>query len=301
MVSFQNHPYQQLTERDVQVVLSVYKHKYLTTSQIQTLHFPSETTCNRRLRRLIQHGYLKPFTILNVPERMFTLTHAGAELVAGTQGITADELLWKPSPKVPKDHYFMRHFVSLNDFRIAITQATEHSPVRLLGFIPEYYGGQRHSSGRVTKYIRDVVFDVANPRDQISHAPDAVLSLEKNGKPALFFLEIDRGTEPLSNPERGVLKMLRFYLAFHTSGNFKGYAEDFGVSAYTSFRTLIVTTSPKRIENMQASATRNLPENLQRGLQLIWVAPTTYINSKTILSPFWKSLYSPESRRYKLG
>src|SRR5690606_13268302 len=98
-------------------------------------------------------------------------------------------------------------------------KACDKSYVDLLGFIPEYYGA-RHASGRVTKYIKDVVFDARNPREKISHTPDAVFALVKGGKPALFFLEIDRGTESLSNPERGVNKMIRFYEGLAKSGKF---------------------------------------------------------------------------------
>ena len=103
----------------------------------------------------------------------------------------------------------MRHFVALNDFRVAITRQLAGGDVQLRGFIPEYYGS-KHQSGRVTKYLKDVAFDIVNPKEHIPHTPDAVFCLEKGNKPALFFLEIDRGTEVLSSPEKGVLKMVRF-------------------------------------------------------------------------------------------
>jgi hypothetical protein len=35
---------------------------------------------------------------------------------------------------------FIKHFLSINDFRILLTQAYTQSPMRLLGFIPEYVG-----------------------------------------------------------------------------------------------------------------------------------------------------------------
>jgi uncharacterized protein YjiK len=45
----------------------------------------------------------------------------------------------------------------------------------------------------------------------INYTPDGVFALEKNNRTALFFLEIDRGTEVLSNPEKGFSKAINFY------------------------------------------------------------------------------------------
>ena len=86
----------------------------------------------------------------------------------------------------------MRHFLRTGDFRIAVTLACADSGLDLLGFIPEYFG-EKHLSERVTKYIKDVVFDVANAQEEITHTPDGVLALSKAKRPALFFLEVDRG------------------------------------------------------------------------------------------------------------
>jgi RNA-directed DNA polymerase len=56
---------------------------------------------------------------------------------------------------------FIKHFLSINDFRILLTQACTQSPMRLLGFIPEYVG-EKTTQGNVKKYIRDNVCDIAN-------------------------------------------------------------------------------------------------------------------------------------------
>ena len=94
--------------------------------------------------------------------------------------------------------------MAINDFRITLVQACANSPLKLLGFIPEYIG-EKTKEGFVKKYIRDKV-------SEYSHTPDAVFALEKDGKPALFFLEIDRGIEIVSDPEKGFLKCVVFYL-----------------------------------------------------------------------------------------
>jgi hypothetical protein len=293
-------PYQKIMDRDIEVVLSVYKHKYLTASQIQALHFPSKTTRDRRLRRLVEEGYLKPFEILNIPERIFQLTKRGAEAVAGALEVALDDLFWKPDGKSPSDHYFMRHFVALNDFRILLTRQLAGGGVRLRGFIPEYYGS-KHASGRVTKYLKDVAFDIVNPKEHIPHTPDAVFCLEKGNKPALFFLEIDRGTEVLSSPEKGVLKMVRFYLAYLKGGGYKGYSEDFkAADPFASFRTLVVTTSRARIENMR-QACAALPGEFHGGLRLLWCATFDEVAEGAIGRDIWTPLFAGDGQRYRIG
>ena len=151
---------QPLTKRDVDVILDVYKHRYLKTSQIQQLHFPSERTTTRRLKFLIDAKLLKHFNVPNIPERIYQVSTRGANLVAQHQDTSVSDLLWSRTTAAPKDYYFMQHFLAINDFRIQTTEACEKSDIQLSGFIPEYYG-HKHSSGRITKHIKDFVFGLA--------------------------------------------------------------------------------------------------------------------------------------------
>jgi hypothetical protein len=52
----------------------------------------------------------------------------------------ASDFSWYKYSKTPKDYYFLRHFLGINDFRILLTTACKDSPLTLLGFIPEYIG-----------------------------------------------------------------------------------------------------------------------------------------------------------------
>ena len=187
-----------LTMRDIAVILDVYKYRYLTATQIMKLHFPSMPMAWRRLSILTTLHYLKAFTTPNINERIFYLDRQGAAIVAGELLVDIDSLSWERS-RAPKDYFFLKHFLAINDFRILITKASQQSDISLLGFIPEYVGEQT-KEGFVKKYIRDKISDL-NPSafKEYSHTPDAVFSLEKDGKSALFFLEIDRGGEIISD------------------------------------------------------------------------------------------------------
>lgn len=291
--------HQTTTQRDVEVVMDIYKYRYLKSSQIRALHFPSLQTTNRRLRSLCQNDLIRFFIIPNIPERIYQISRTGAHIVAEQLGVDVNELLWSKNTHCPKDYYFMRHFLAVNQFRIELTKACQSSNLELLGFIPEYFG-TKHQSGKVTKYIKDFVFDVQMPSENISHTPDAVFALMKGNKPALFFLEVDRGTEVLTNPEKGFLKMIRFYFNYAQSNKFKSYEQDFKCSDIKVFRVLIVTTTSKRLENMR-QAVCNMNDSSANILKFIWLTSEGEIYTNKLFQRIWKSLKVEDNEYYCIG
>ena len=293
----------QLTERDVETVVSVYKYRYLATSQIQRMHFPSSPQmAYRRLRVLSGHGFLEPFTTPGIEERVFHLGQKGAELVASHLDLPLPQLLWTKPVRTPKDYYFLRHFLQLNDFRIILTQTCDRSEdIQLLGFIPEYLG-QKTAQGGVRKYIRDVVCDVQDISQKLHHTPDGVFALQKEGKPALFFVEIDRGTEVLTNEDKGFLKAIRFYLSYLVDEEqpFQRYQPDFGCASFQAFRVLFVTTAEKRVENMR-QAVSELRFHRPQAKRFIWVTAFEQVTPEAVFGDIWRSTDGTDKRRYRIG
>ena len=286
-----------LTERDSRLLVTLYKHRFLSISQIRRLFFPSLQTAYRRMRLLRESGYVTPFTVPNIAESMFGLTRKGITSVAASLGVETEELQWKNTKTKPKDYYFMRHFLAINDFRILLKEACDESDVNLLGFIPEYLG-EKSKRGGMRKYIRDVICDIESEREEISHTPDGVFSLEKNGKPALFFLEIDRGTEVVSNTEKGVLKTIRFYMNYLLEGKYARYARDFGVEAFKGFRVLFVTTSENRVSNIrEATSKLKLPEKAK---QFVWLTTFEMIMARGPFDTIWQSALSRDLEKYSI-
>ena len=147
------------------------------------------------------------------------------------------------------------------------------------------------------KYIKDVAFSITDPKEKISHTPDAVFALQKSDKQALYFLEIDRGTETISNPDKGIGKMIRFYEGYAHDEKYKGYAEDFHTPAFTRFRLLIVTISARRIANIRQALGTN-PPPLYR---FFWLTTYDQLNEATIFNPIWLSLDNSDERLYKIA
>jgi hypothetical protein len=290
-----------LMERDVQVILDVYKYRYLSVSQITSLHFPSVQMARRRLRLLTADGYLAGFTAPGITERMYYLDRRGAEAVTSYLRAPIGGLKWSRSARAPKDYYFLKHFLQNNDFRIILTKACSapNSEIDLLGYIPEYYS-EKTGKGGVVKYIKDFVCDIRNPARLIHHTPDSVFALERDGKSALFFLEIDRGTEVLTNPDKGFLKCLQFYLNYWVDGKYQRYAEDFKCEPFKAFRTLIVTTSQTRANNMRQAA-RDVYVDPPQVKRFIWLTSDDMLDQDAIFQPVWQSADITDSSYYKIG
>lgn len=288
-----------LTERDTQVLVAVYKHRYLSVSQIQRLYFPSLQTTYRRLRALSASGHVESFTAPNISEHMYYLSEPGATVVAAALGVAVADLKWRQADRAPKDYYFLQHFLKVNDFRIALTEGCAGSTdLRLLGFIPEYYG-RKTESGGLSKYIRDTVCDIHNSEVQTSHTPDAVFALGKGDGAALFFLEIDRGTETVSCEDKGVLKCASFYLQYLVSKKYERYQHDFRVAEFKGFRALIVTTSPVRVRNIREAVT-NLAF-IDKAKRFIWLTTHAELEASGLLSPIWRSADVRDDTLYRIG
>ena len=286
------------TQRDSELLLTLYKHRFLTISQVQQQLFPSMQTAYRRMRLLKKAGLVSSFTVANINESIFAVARPGMQHVAAALGVDPSELKWTDIKTKPRDYYFMRHFIAINDFRIILTQACEKSSIQLLGFIPDYYG-EGTSRGGVTKYIRDIICDISADREEVSHTPDGVFTLQREGKAALFFLEIDRGTEVVSNPLKGVLKSLRFYMNYLLEGKYQRYAKDFGVDPFKGFRSLYVTTSDARLRNIR-EATESL-EILQKAKRFHWITTADKLSKENIFGPIWMSIDPHDSRSYQIG
>jgi hypothetical protein len=168
-----------------------------------------------------------------------------------------------------------------------------------MGFIPEYFG-EKTVQGNVKKYIRDNVCDIKNAALQYSHTPDAVFALGKEGNAALFFLEVDRGIEIVSDPEKGLLKAIVFYLNYWTDGKYQRYQADFGDVSFKTFRALIITPSPQRLQHLREAVTK-LPFAPAHAKRFLWGTTTDQVTAETVFHPIWNSLDVTDAALYQIS
>ena len=132
-----------------------------------------------------------------------------------------------------------------------------------------------------------------------SHTPDAVFSLAKDGRPALFFLEIDRGGEVLTDREKGFLKCVVFYLNLWSGTVWKRYEKDFG-REFAAFRVLIVTTSQERLRHMREAVTAYpFPENHAK--RFLWGTIQRNVTTDWLFESIWQSMDTMDTNLYRIG
>jgi predicted transcriptional regulator len=166
-----------LTKRDFEILVQLYEHRVLTTTQIYELHFDTCTRASKRMLQLYRLGLVerfRPYTPTGSAPWHYTLDEPGARLVAARQEIDYDKFKFKKarifdvvgSPR-------LRHRVECNGFFARLTLACRRHRWRL-----EWIGERRACSSW----------------DSII-SPDGIGRIVAGDREFSFFLEYDRGTE----------------------------------------------------------------------------------------------------------
>ena len=174
-----------LSDRDMRVLAKCAAGKWLTTGQLARLYFPGITpdAVRKSLRRLADGGYLTSHREHQMAEALHGIG-AKARSVLESRGLTV-EMDRKPPRQA-------EHLIGLNDIRVAV----ETSNLTLAYFFASW-------EIQALGWIHAIV-------------PDAVLGLRLPERQT-FFLEYDRGTEPLTT----LTKKLNAYEAGLTGIRFR--------------------------------------------------------------------------------
>ena len=105
----------------------------------------------------------------------------------------------------------------------------------------------------------------------------------------------------VSDPTKGFLKAISFYLNYWLSGGFRRYEKDFGVSEpFEEFRLLVVTTSLTRLQNMREATTAlPFPEPIYKSF--FWATTFEELTPETLFTPLWRTLNLADDRLYRIG
>ncbi len=271
-----------VTERDIEIMQAINRYRYLRTGQIQRLVFPDNTSLQstrRRLRFLFHDGYIARM----VP---FTRPGHGGEEVAyhldkkGEQALRDLEVdVLRPSKTGQVRPTFLLHALELSDFRVNLELALQDRPELSLSRFVADFELKSHIQGRKRREHYRLFDEVQHPTSKRSYVvyPDGliVLTARKNGheKRALFFLEIDRGTEGL----RVIRDKFIGYRLYQEQGRFKKFGK------FARFRLLLQTTSAKRAANMAAAL------HDYQGADMVLITTRDQVAESTVLSkPIWR-------------
>jgi hypothetical protein len=252
-----------LEPRDEELLLTLYQHAAMARGQIQTLFFGSVPRCNARLRQLFDWD----FVIRYFPPRsrwgaeaVYLPGKAAVPLIAARLELEEPDVRKQCRTRTPT---FLEHTLAIVDFYLALRTAVSEAPtIEIETWLPEMLC--RHE------------YDLRAPGGawrKEAFKPDAFVRLGIGDPPEYrsFFVEIDLGHTSSGQ----FLGKLDGHLRYLQSGLF---AETFDCDR---FATLVVTTTPARLQNLQSLAA-------ERRSDLFWFTTFAQIEKAGGLAPIWQ-------------
>lgn len=257
--------------------MALFLNRTLTRGQLQALFFSSVPRCNARLRQLFDWGFLSRSYLPTAPfgsQALYTVGKAALPLVTAHlagEGLALDPEDVRTQCRRPALS-LLEHTLAIGDVYIAVQRALgAQAAVRLECWLPErlcrHEYEVRRAEGDARGRWRKEVFQ-----------PDGFLRLTCRGVPSgcNAFLEVDRG----HTNGRQFAGKVRTHGRYLASGLF---AETFGGD---EFRTLVITTGPKRADNLRALAE-------QEGSDLFWFTTFESVARAGWLAPIWRAPSRP--------
>lgn len=256
-----------LTDRDRDIILALHKYRFLTTDHLQTLtDTKSRWGMNARLRLLYDNKYIdRPkaqFAIFSHADKrpvVYALGHKGASLLSTRYSIAMPpKVYWTEKNRRVREKH-IEHTLGIADFMIGIEMLCRESD-HLELIDQKVILENAPTDIRKSKYpfrwktqIKD-----NGKRHEIAIVPDYVFGIRdtRAGSQRFYFVEIDRGTMPVTRRDITQSSFLRKILSYADTFE-RGLAKSrFNMKG---FQVLTVTTSEERIKAIQA-AIADLPE-----------------------------------------
>jgi Replication-relaxation len=249
----------QLTERDVELLRLVYKHRFLRSTHAIELLGGSAQGILRRLQLLFQHGYLERpvfkrqmYSWGGAEPLVYSLGERGAELLGQVAAVLPRRLEWL-SQRPPERHESIEHGLMVTEL-ITRVQASCRQLGRVRFIDPDEITRELLDQLPVGKRIfrwRVNVVQNGVP-GEIEVVPDQVFGLHYLDRPrshnkTYFFLEADRGTMPVMRKDLRQSSIQKKLVGYHESWRQGVLLRKFGIQR---FRVLTVTRSAERVPHL---------------------------------------------------
>lgn len=268
----------QLTDRDVIILRALEHHRFLTTDHLLKLTgTASHQGLTRRLRELFDAGYVdrpraQMLTMAYADKRpmVYALGNAGADLLADRFQMRLPDIYWTEKNRRVKEK-FVEHTLGIADFMVAMEMACKAAGnIEIIPRETILAGAPEATRRREYPFRWQTRVHWMGEWQEMAIVPDAVFGLRYQDKPegknkAYFFVEIDRGTMPITRRD---VKQTSFARKLHSYADTweRGlHREHFGIK---NFRVLTMTTGAERVRNIQATFKAEIADKIPAGLLL---------------------------------
>lgn len=220
---------------DQQMILkNLYKYQYLTAPMIQKLmNIKSIRTTQYRLHSLWESGFVKRIRLSHIVGTgsnplIYGLSPSGFRILGDDILIDFMGKDIRKKDFVSRGAMQLSHLLAVNRFLVLLESTANKEDIFLSECI-QYY-----QKSRLEKFT-------------INFVPDALFILSRQEKQSLFFLEVDRGTEPLfsNNLERSSIhKKFNDYFNMLKIGSYTSFG------TFSGFRVLFVTSNKARRDSL---------------------------------------------------
>lgn len=244
-----------LQERDKNIIALCYDYHFLTRDQIRFLSgFGCRNRASTRLRKLFDNGYLSRRFLPAFQSGgriIYFLGPRGVEIISGKSGIDAMTIKQKRKQLLKIKNTFLPHYLSINEFRLALFLASRNNPEVSL------------KSWKTQKEMPLCL-------EERKFYPDACFVYGYRNKLYNLFLEVDRSTESNKRFQEKVNNYLKY--------GFDGYYQkQFG---FQFFRVLVTCQTMARLRNLKKVIE-------QKTDKMFWLALQADISPVKILGKIW--------------
>lgn len=262
------------TERDVEILRHVYKHRFVRSSHLTSLLGGSSQVVLRRLTALHRDGYLeRPWVRRQSSTRggsdplVYGLGARGKDLLNEILSVHPRRLSWLASHQIDTRDS-LEHALMVTDVMVGIERAcraAEHvrfiDPAEIAASV---LGTDGMRENRLNTFRWQAVIEHRGMPVRVEVIPDQVFGLRFSDRPnghdtIFFFLEADRGTMPVKRKDIERSSFHRKLRAYHASWLQMVPQQLFGFRRY---RVVTVTSSRERLAHLIEA---NRQFNLGRG------------------------------------
>lgn len=253
-------PPMRLTERDLQLLAHVARHRFLSSAQLAALDAGSPQNVLRALRALYDHGYLdRPLAqlasmpVLGPQPLVYGLGAKGARALREYGHRLGGAGDWTEKNK-RAGAIFIEHTLSVAEFMTALELSCRaRSDVALIRE-REIIAAAPEATRHAREPLRWVVRPPQGRNELWSVIPDGLFALSfADGTASYFLLEIDRGTIPIARNSLDHRSIARKLATYWEGWKVKRHEIQFGVK---QVRVLFVTESAERVRNMLSAVDR---------------------------------------------